>query len=183
MLGLLLFCAVLSGCGSKNKAQAEEEEYSTPERPEDNHNTIIELNKFHVTESVQMNGHTYDYTIDRIPLDSVIITDEEGYKTRDNNIELTILQDGAPFFQRRFSRSAFHIHVDENYYHQCILLGMNFDRITEYGLRFVASIGKGSDSEDYKPYSVTVGADGSTNITEHDLYDADEVSRFEDEGV
>lgn len=183
MLSFLLFCAVLSSCGNKSKAQVEDEEFNTFERSEDNHSDVIELNQFHVTDSIQMNGHKYTYTINRIPLDSVVVADEDGYKSRDNNIELTILQDGAPFFQRRFSRSAFHIRVDENYYRQCILLGMNFDRVTEYGLRFVASIGKGSDSEDYKPYSVTVGTDGSTNITEHDLYDDDEVSRFEDEGV
>ena len=152
-----------------------------PERPVDNRDAIIEINSYSLTDSVSMNGHKYTYTIDRQFQDSVIIVDDEGYKTRDNSVRLTIRKDGAPFFEQRFTRSAFHIRVDEHYYQQCVLLGMNFDRTTEYGLRFIASIGKGADGDNYKPYSLTVGPDGSTNITEHDLYDDDEVARFEDE--
>lgn len=179
----MLLAVGIASCGSNKNSQTDDSTIDSPERSEENKSAVIEINPFQVTESIQMNGHKYTYTIERTPLDSVIVTDDEGYKTRDNSLQLTILRDDAPFFQRHFSRSAFHIRVDENYYQQCILLGMNYDRTTEYGLRFVASIGKGADSEDYKPYSVTIGSDGSVNITEHDLYDDDEVSRFEDEGV
>lgn len=182
-LSLTLLLAGLTSCGDKKTSTSDTDSIESPERSEENTQTLIELNAFNVTESVQMNGHKYTYTIERTPLDSVIVTDEEGYKSRDNSLRLTILRDDAPFFQRNFTRSAFHIRVSDAYYQQCILLGMNFDRVNEYGLQFLASIGKGADSEDYKPYSVTIGTDGSVNITEHDLYEDDEVNRFEDEGV
>lgn len=187
VMGLGIAALLLSGAtscsGNKNSEQDGNQDMNMPERPEDNRQTIIEVSPYQITDSVSMNGHKYTYTIERELLDSVIVVDDDGYQTRDNSIHLTIRQDGVLYFDRRFTRSAFHIRVDEHYYQQCILLGMNFDRTTEYGLRFIASIGKGADSEDYKPYSLTVGADGSTNITEHDLYEDDEVARFEDEGV
>lgn len=182
-LPLMLLVMGIAACGEKKNTEEESDVIEAPERSEEPDNTIIELSAFTVSESVQMNGHRYTYTIERMPLDSVVVTDEEGYKSRDNSLRLTILRDDAPFFQRSFTRSAFHIRVSDAYYQQCILLGMNYDRVNEYGLQFVASIGKGADSEDYKPYSVTIGTDGSVNITEHDLYEDDEVNRFEDEGV
>lgn len=172
----------ITSCGEEKKnGQAEDASMDTPERPIDNREAIIEISPYNLTDSVSMNGHRYTYTIQRQFQDSVIVVDDEGYKTRDNSILLTIRKDGTPFFEQRFTRSAFHIRVDEQYYRQCVLLGMNFDRTTEYGLRFIASIGKGADGDNYKPYSLTVGLDGSINITEHDLYDDDEVARFEDE--
>lgn len=184
LLAIVATTLAVAACGDKKKTSYEDEESLLElERNEENHKTIIALSPFQVCDSIRMNGHEYVYTIERTPLDSVIVVDEEGYKSQDNSLKLRILCDGAPFFEKKYSRSAFHIHIDENYYQQCILLGMNFDRITEYGLRFIVSIGKGADGEDYKPYSLTVGPDGSTNITEHDLYEDDEVSRFEDEGV
>jgi len=180
---IMLMAMGMAACGDKRNNNSEADEAVALQMAEDLSNVVVELNEFHVNGSVNYNGHEYAYTIERLPQDSVIVVDEEGYKSRDNSIILTIQRDGANFFQRRFTRSAFHIRIDDSYYKQCILLGMNFDRTTEYGLRFIASIGKGSDSEDYKPYSVTIGPDGSTDITEHDLYEDDEVSRFEDEGV
>ena len=183
MAATLALVAGLVACGDKKENQDDNYGFDSPQRTEDNHNTVIRLSAVHLKDSVRMSGNCYTYAIERMPMDSVIITDEEGYKTQDNSILLTIQKNGTPFFERRFTRSAFHIHVDDSYYQQCILLGMNFDRTTDYGLRFIASIGKGADSEDYKPYAVTVGADGSINITEHDLYEDDEVARFEDEGV
>lgn len=185
-MGVLSFSALLmlglTACGGKADPN-NEDNGSSFERSEDIRDQVIQINELHINESVSLGGHNYSYSIDRLPLDSVLVTDEEGYKTRDNAIQLVIKKDRQSFFQQRFTRSNFHLRVDENYYQQCVLLGMNFDRITDYGLRFVASIGKGSDSEDYKPYSVTIGTDGSINVTEHDLYDDDELSRFEDEGV
>lgn len=180
---VMLMSMGIVACGGKKNSDADADDMAALQEAIDNTNTIVELSEYRDSGTVSMGGHQYTYTIERLPLDSVIVTDEDGYKSRDNSILLTVQRDGASFFQRRFTRSAFHIRVDEGYYQQCILLGMNFDRTTEYGIRFVASIGKGSDSEFYKPYSVTVGLDGSTNITEHDLYDDDEVDRFEDEGV
>lgn len=178
-----LLIAGIMACGDKKSVQVDSNEDEFAEQNEGHEDVLISLGNLQVTDHVQDNGHTYVYTIDRAPLDSVIVTDEDGYRSRDNSILLTIQRDGVTYFQKTFTRSAFHIRIDENYYQQCILLGMNFDRVTEYGLRFIASIGKGADSEDYKPYSLTVGMDGSTNITEHDLYEDDEVARFEDEGV
>lgn len=172
-----------TSCGNSKKNSEENNEMLEPERPEEQENTLYSLNPFHVSDSVRANGHLYVYTIDRSVLDSVVVVDEDGNRSQDNSIRLTVTCDGTTYFQKQFTRSAFHIHVPDSYYQQCILLGMNFDRVTEYGLRFQASIGKGADSEDYKPYSLTVGNDGSTNITEHDLYEDDEVTRFEDEGV
>lgn len=187
MLGLgvaAFFATAATSCKEeKNSEQKEGPVMETPELPTDNHQTIIEFSSAQHTDSVSMNGHWYTYTIERQSLDSVIVVDSEGYKTRDNEIRLTIRKDGITFFEKSFTRPAFHIHVDEQYYQQSVLLGMDFDRTTEYGLRFIASIGKGADSENDKLYSLTVGLDGSTNITERDLYDDDEVARFEDEGV
>lgn len=173
----------LCACGNKTTKQEDMDWEDMPERSEDNRDVVTQIGSLHTENTVSYNGHSYSYSINRQPLDSVIITDDEGYKAQDNTILLTIQRDGAPFFERRFTRSSFHINVSESYYRQCILLGMNFDCTSDYGLCFIASIGKGADSEDYKPYTLTVGPDGSTNITEHDLYGDDEVNRFEDEGV
>lgn len=175
---LVLSCVA---CGEKQNKVSENDGLVDYEQSEDNRMSIIELSDVHIEKSETFGGHTYTYTIDRTPQDSVIVVDDEGYQTRDNSIRLSISRDGAPFFERTFHRSAFHIRVDENYYKQCVLLGMNFDRVTEYGLRFQASIGKGADGDSYKPYSVTIGTDGSTNITELDLYEDGDVNRVDDE--
>lgn len=181
-------CAILAtfsttSCGGNSTTTSENDSINLLEKPESQDDILYKLNAYQVSDTVRMNGHKYTYSIERIPLDSIIITDADGNRSRDNSIRLSVQRDGVTFFERTFTRAAFHIRIDEKYYQQCILLGMNFDRVTDYGLRFQASIGNGADSEDYKPYSVTIGTDGSTDITELDLYDDGDVSRFEDEGV
>lgn len=183
-LGMCAFLALTAGvmaCGEKRDNEGDTEEYEAPELPTYNMDDTTRLSPIRESNSISMNGHNYSYTIQRTPLDSVVVVDEDGFKAFDNAILLTILRDGQPFFERRYVRSSFRINIEEKFYKQCILLGMNFDRVTDYGLRFVTSLGRESDSESKKPYALTVGPDGSTNITEHQLYDEEDVPRFEED--
>ena len=143
---------------------------------------IFRMGGYEYVDSILENGHRYEYRISRQPADSsALVVEEEGFKSVDNVITLDVKRDGAPFFSRRLTRTAFQIDVDRNYFQQCILLNLVYDKPTETGLRFIASIGKGSDDDDYVQYAFILGYDGSTNIVHHEFFDEDEIDRMSDE--
>mgnify|MGYP004450007367 CR=1 FL=1 len=118
----------------------------------------------------------------RTPCDSVaVILDEDGYRTVDNTISLTINRDGAPMFSRTYARRAFKIGISDADFSQYVLMNMVFDRMTTSGPRFIATLGVGSADDVFVQFALTVGSDGTTNIEQTEMFEEEEIDRFPEE--
>ena len=57
----------------------------------DEQHTVNRMGSFEFTDSLTEGGHRYQYTIQRMPDDSLgIVTDSEGFRTVDNAIVLKV---------------------------------------------------------------------------------------------
>lgn len=180
-LPAILLAMSLSSCGSKEvqeqDVESTEKEMIIQER--NAKKAVLRLGDYEHVDSISQNGHCYEYKITREADDSLgIVVDAEGFRSLDNYITLDIKRDGAPMFSKRFTRRAFKIGISDQEFSQYVLMNMVFDRITTSGLQFIVSVGAGSSDDMFVQYALTVGADGSTNIEPHEMFDEDEITRI-----
>ena len=174
-----------SSCSSCSKQEVEETDYETMrkemiQQQRDEQHTVNRMGSFEFTDSLTEGGHRYQYTIQRMPDDSLgIVTDSEGFRTVDNAIVLKVKRDGAQIFSRRFTRQAFRSGIDQEEFRHYVLMNLVFDRITPQGPRFVASVGEAETDELFVQFALTVGLDGSVHIARHEMFEEDAIHRME----
>ena len=182
LFALALASVVFASCGKKQEPEqtVEEIERAIVQQARDEREEIIRMSDFKENGSCQKNGHSYAYTIARTACDSLgIVLDSDGYRTVDNAIQLYITCDGALMFNKTFTRRAFKIGISDESFQHYVLSNMVFSRMTTSGLQFDVTLCEGSDEDYYMQFALTVAPDGSTNIAPLDVFEDDEIDRFE----
>ena len=163
--------ALAYSCSDKNKnsVTAAKPDYAETEKD----STSIDRDReVTVNDTIEWRGKTYYAETHRYPADSAeIIKDEFGYMYADNYIELKIMSDGKVFYENMFKKSTFREHMPKEFYNKYRLNGLVFDKISDEGLQFAASVGNPSQEDEYIPFSVTISAKGSTSITKDNNLD------------
>lgn len=184
VVSFLFFCLIACcSCGGNKQEDKtrEEKELEYVQREQDERSEIIRFADTHFTDSCTYNGHRYSYTIDRQASDSLgIITDADGFRTVNNSISLSVRRDGASIFSHTYTRGAFKIGVSDSDFAHYVLMNMVFDCMTPVGPRFAVTIGVGSADDNYVQFALTVAPDGTTNIVPREVYEEDEIDRFEE---
>lgn len=181
---LTLLAALLTACTSSSpKTEEQDPELIQFEQERMLKNEIARLGDYTMTDSVSGGGHRYQYTITRTALDSVgVVTDEDGYRAYDNTISLSILRDGALFYHSTLTRSLFRPYLSADDYNQFILMNAVFEHVLGDGLRFIVSLGDGAANGDvFVQYALDLHGDGTTTISTHEMFEENEINRFEEE--
>lgn len=171
--------ALACSCSDKNKnsATAAKPDYSDTEKD----STAIDRDReVTVNDTIEWRGKTYYAELHRFPIDSTRIIDESGDIYSDNYITLKIMSDGNVFYEHLFKKSTFRGHMPEEFYKKYRLNGLVFEKITDEGLKFAASVGNPSQEDEYIPFSVTISAGGSMSITKDNNLDTSAPSDEED---
>lgn len=144
---------------------------------------IQRMRTYDYSDSLQIGSRLYTYHIHREACDSLPkVTDDAGYVFADNIYRLTILKDGHPFFNRRFTKSSFAHLLSADFLRQGILDGFMCDT-SQPGLRFAVSVSY-PQSDMYQPFLLTIDEQGGMSIvpdTRSDIEVADADNN--DEGV
>ena len=183
LLVLTFAALMLCACGKKQEAEKTTEQIDRErvQQAYDERKEIIRMPDWKENKSETYNGHTYAYTIARTACDSLgIVTDTDGFRTVDNSIQLYITCDGSLLFNRTFTRRAFKIGLSDKEFSHYVLSNMAFHRMTSSGMQFDVTLCEGSADDIYVPFSLTVGLDGSTNITPLEAFEEEDINRFEE---
>lgn len=181
----LLVLLTFSSCYSCGRQEVEEPDFDEMKREmilqqRDEQHTVHRMGSFEFTDSLSEGGHLYQYTIIRMPDDSLgVVTDSEGYRTVDNAITLKVKRDGVQMFSRRFTRKAFCAGISSEDFQHYVLLNMVFDRITPEGPKFVVSVGEAETDELFVQYALTIGLDGTVHVSRHEMFEEDDIRRIE----
>jgi len=165
---VFVLCAgvsLLISCGNKSNSQAEQQDTFLAFDESINHG-VIEMDEFHITDSVRLKNHTYVYDILRVPDSTLAKVREQESQTLycDNHVELRILKDGAAFFKQTFTKNTFVQYLDEGFKSNGILEGFVFDDITDAGLRFATSVSY-PQTDMYIPLTVVITPDGAMTVS------------------
>lgn len=115
---------------------------------------VQRMRTYDYSDTVQVGGHQYCYTIHREASDSLpMVRDESGFVFADNIYKLTILKDGQPFVSRRFTKADFDHLLSDDFRRQGILDGFMCDT-SQPGLRFAVSVSY-PQSDMYEPFLLT----------------------------
>lgn len=178
--------ALLASCNSKPKTEPVDSELIQFEHEKEQKSQIIKLGDYTTSGSAESNAHQYHYTIERQSLDSLgVVTNDDGYQAYDNRLILTVQRDGSTLYHGTLLRTQFRPYMEAEDYRQYVLMNIVFDRILSDGdLRFIVSLGDAADGgELFVQFALTIHADGSSTISHHEMYDEDEIDRFNDDGV
>lgn len=176
--------ALLASCNNKPKTEPVDPELIEFEQEKEQKSQIIKLGDYSTSGDVEAGGHTYHYTIERQSLDSLgVVTNNDGYQAYDNRLSLMVARNGASLYNSTLTRSQFRPYMGAEDYNQYILMNIVFDRVLGTDLRFIVSLGDAADGgELFVQFALTIHADGTSTITQHEMYDEDELDRIEHEG-
>ena len=134
-------------------------------------NEIHQLQTISSSSSADFKGSTYDMKVVRRPDNTLpVVTDAQGQKYYDNTITLEISTGGKLFVNKIFNKNTFASYLDSEFIQHAILEGLVFDKVTDYGLMFAASVSY-PESDLYVPFHVTVLPNGTLSIEKADLMD------------
>lgn len=171
-------------CGAKEEIDTrtvEEKEKEIVEKEIVAKKEVVRLREYTQTDSVKGNGHKYVYTIRRqVDRSLGLVTDDEGYRTADNAITLTMKCDGVQVLSRRYTKGNFKMGVEDGDYEQFVLMNMAYDKMTVNGPRFIVCVGVGSSDDMFVQYTLTVDGNGGTKIEPHEFYEDNEINRIKD---
>lgn len=132
---------------------------------------IQELQVISASSQADFKGSTYDMKVVRRPDNTLpVVTDAQGQKYYDNTITLEISTGGKLFVNKIFNKNTFASYLDSEFIQHAILEGLVFDKVTDYGLMFAASVSY-PESDLYVPFHVTVLPNGTLSIEKADLMD------------
>ena len=132
---------------------------------------IQELQFISASSQADFKGSTYDMKVVRRPDNTLpVVTDAQGQKYYDNTITLEISTGGKLFVNKIFNKNTFASYLDSEFIQHAILEGLVFDKVTDYGLMFAASVSY-PESDLYVPFHVTVLPNGTLSIEKADLMD------------
>ncbi len=115
-----------------------------------------------IEDDVTWRGKSFHYMIHRMPCDSLpTVTDDLGDCYVDNVITLSIRrEEGGQFLEKRFTKQSFSSVIEEGFLEHSILEGLVFDKETEQGLVFGASVSY-PQSDLFIPVVITIAPNGS----------------------
>ena len=165
---LIVLTFVIVGCGKKKSV--EKDDISTIQMQKDN-TGLNRMQPYKVDSCAIIKGERYDYTIERVPCDSMAkVKSEVGDTYVDNHIALTVSCGGNPIFHRVFTKASFASYIDQKVIKASILEGIVFDRIEGNNLIFAGSVGD-PETDMYTPFVLTITSDGSLSIKEDTVMD------------
>ena len=162
-----LFAALaLTACQPQSKpageAQTEAEPVADP---------LHRTPEFNLRDSLQVGSHQWVYTIRRQSDDTLpIVTDEEGQRHADNFYQLDISRDGSAFFSRRLTKQDFASRLSQEFRQYGILDGCRFNRYEDGKLHFTFCVSY-PESDEYSPFLLIIGPDGSCAIEPDEMLD------------
>jgi hypothetical protein len=161
---------MMAACQPKNQPQ---EAQTTP--TETSEKELRRTPEFNLTDTLGVGSHKWVYTIHREADDSLqIVTDEEGERYADNFYQLKIVKDGGKFFNRRFTKADFMSRLSPRFRQYGVLDGCRFNRYENGQLLFSLCVSY-PESDEYTPFLLKIGPDGSYAIEEDDMLDVGDI--------
>ena len=170
---IIILCLLLVSLAScHQRTQKDPDNYVVESIKEDViSNEIHQLQTISSSTSADFKGRTYTMNVVRKADSSLpVVTDEQGLKYYDNTITLEIMTGGKLFANKVFSKNTFVSYLEPDFIQHAILEGLVFDKVTDYGLMFAASVSY-PESDLYVPFHVTVLPNGTLSIDKADLMD------------
>lgn len=118
-----------------------------------------------------VDGRVYKVSITRMPADSLpMVTDEIGQKYVDNAVRVAIMRsDSTTFIDKVFTKSAFASHLDNDYRHNAMLVGMHYLECHGTEMDFVAVFNHPAATDDEAiDLKLTIDSQRNIKIQEFD---------------
>ncbi len=160
---VLSCCLFLVSCNNKPKENHSNEIlYSMESKSSDG---LQRMRSSRAERSVVWNGKNYHYVISCVANDSLPkIKDEAGDVFVDNMVTLSIRRnDSERFFHKTFTKQSFVSILDEKFLSHAMLEGMVFDKVTDGGMIFAASVSY-PQSDLFVPVIITIAPNGKMAI-------------------
>ncbi len=160
---ILSYFLFLISCNSKPKeSNSNEILYSMEGKSSDG---LQRMRSSRTEESIVWNGKNYHYVISCEPNDSLPkIKDEAGDVFVDNIVTLSIKRNNnESFFDKTFIKQSFASVLDEKFLSHAMLEGMVFDKVTDEGVNFAASVSY-PRSDLFVPVIITISSNGKMTI-------------------
>ena len=166
-----LFLLALISCNGRN-TKKDPDNYLVESIQKDVVSTAIqELQTISASSQADFKGRTYDMKVVRRPDSTLpIVTDVQGVKYYDNTITLEVSTGGSLFVNKIINKNTFASYLEADFLNNSILEGLVFDKVTDDGLMFAASVSY-PESDLYVPFHVLVLPNGSLSIDKADLMD------------
>jgi len=168
---LCLSLIVLTSCNGRS-TKKDPDNYVVESIQEDEISSEIhELQTISASAQADFKGRTYDMKVVRRPDSTLpVVTDVQGQKYYDNTITLEVSTGGKLFANKIFNKNTFASYLEADFLKHSILEGLVFDKVTDDGLMFAASVSY-PESDLYVPFHVLVLPNGSLSIDKADLMD------------
>ncbi len=169
IFSLALVCFVVIACKKTNQSNT----LNLPAQPQVS-DKPHRAKEFHLIDTVKLGSKMYVYQLDRVSSDSLgIVTDENGEKFVDNFYQLNIKRNGAPFFDKRFTKNLLAPQLDKGFKKNGILDGFRFIAAKEGQLFFSLCVSY-PESDMSAPFILTIGPDGSYSLRPDNMMDLEE---------
>lgn len=151
---------LLGSCGNKPKEDNPDKILYSME--EDSSGGLRRMQSSRVEQDIVWKGKNYRIVIHRAANDSLPkIEDEDGDLFVDNTITLSITRDKSErFFDKTFTKQSFASLMDERFVSHAMLEGMVFDKATDQGLVFAASVSY-PQTDLFVPVIITISSSGT----------------------
>ena len=134
-------------------------------------NEIHQLQTIEATSEAEFKGKTYTMkVIRRADSHLPIVTDAQGVRYYDNTISLRVTTGDSNIFNKDFTKQTFASYLEADFLQHSILEGLVFDKVTDDGLMFAASVSY-PESDLYVPFHVVVLPKGVLSIDKADMMD------------
>lgn len=169
-IALIAFAAgalTLGSCKEKKPVEADiiTERY-VPQKPQ----KPIAMTVEDQTVNTTWLGKPYSVTINRVPVDSLTVSDDSGQKYIDNRCRLTVTrQDGSVFTEKVFYKNTFHSYIKEPFVSKGILAGIRFTEAKGQNLEFSVVVAMPDAVDDlFIPLKLVIDNLGGIGISEDD---------------
>ena len=145
-------------------------------------NAIIDLGEIARNDTFTVQGRLYRYEFRLAPVDSLpIITNADGARYHDNELQLTIRRDSTVVLRKRFTKKSFANYVPADAMRNSALVGFsyNLNHADDHSqLRFIATVGDPDETAGiYYPVELRITPDGTYSL--HSVEDFETESLFE----
>ncbi|WP_321518905.1 DUF4738 domain-containing protein [uncultured Bacteroides sp.] len=164
---LPIFLLCMSACNNKSSKQ---EKKGTITTDSVDSSGIQKMQESKSEQTIKMKGISYHVVLHRIANDTLSrVKTEAGEWFTDNTISLQITRNnGGKLFSKTFTKKSFSSIVPADFLSHSILEGMVFDKVTEKGLSFAASVCY-PQTDLYFPLRITIKPDGSMGMAKEEL--------------
>lgn len=169
-IGICLIILLMTACQGTGR-----ESSSVQQPQQDNTPQLHRIPNFNLTDTLQVGSHKWIYSIHREADDSLqIVTDEEGERYVDNFYLLSVVKDGKPFFKKRFTKQDFVSRLSSEFRKYGVLDGCRFNRYENGKLYFSMCVSY-PESDEFTPFLLLIGPDGSHSIEADDMFDVGDI--------